>query len=200
VAKGTHAADAMPVVRRREDFDPASGSWLERLIFENRRAIVAGAAIVTAVLGTVAAARHVVNADFEKMIPTRHPFVRNYLENASELRGLGNALHVVVENGEGDVYDPAYLEALRRITDELFLMPGVDRAWLRSLWMPAVRWNEVTEEGFRGGPVMPEGYDGSPRRSRPSAGTSRAPGSRAASSRTTRGRAWSSSRCSTATP
>jgi len=162
VAKGTHAADAMPVVRRREDFDPASGSWLERLIFENRRAIVAGAAIVTAVLGTVAAARHVVNADFEKMIPTRHPFVRNYLENASELRGLGNALQVVVENGAGDVYDPAYLEALRRITDELFLMPGVDRAWVRSLWMPAVRWNEVTEEGFRGGPVMPEGYDGSP--------------------------------------
>jgi predicted RND superfamily exporter protein len=157
-----HTADEMPVVRRREDFDPASGSWLERLIFQNRRALVAGAAIVTAVLGTVAVARHVVNADFEKMLPTSHPFVRNYLENASELRGLGNSLHVVVESTEGDVYDPAYLEALRRITDELFLVPGVDRAWVRSLWMPAVRWNEVTEEGFRGGPVMPDGYDGSP--------------------------------------
>jgi predicted RND superfamily exporter protein len=162
VVKETHAADATPVVRRREDFDPASGSWLERLVFGNRLAIVAGATILTAVLGTVAAARHVVNADFEKMIPTSHPFVRNYLENAGELRGLGNALHVVVENTAGDVYDPGYLEALRRITDELFLMPGVDRAWVRSLWMPAVRWNEVTEEGFRGGPVMPDGYDGSP--------------------------------------
>ena len=28
--------------------------------------------------------------------------------------------------------------------------------------MPAVRWTEVTEEGFRGGPVMPDTYDGSP--------------------------------------
>ena len=25
-----------------------------------------------------------------------------------------------------------------------------------------VRWTEVTEEGFRGGPVMPDNYDGSP--------------------------------------
>ena len=42
------------------------------------------------------------------------------------------------------------------------LTPGVDRAWVKSLWTPAVRWTEVTEEGFRGGPVMPDNYDGSP--------------------------------------
>ena len=33
---------------------------------------------------------------------------------------------------------------------------------MKSLWTPAVRWTEVTEEGFRGGPVMPDGFDGSP--------------------------------------
>ncbi len=43
------------------------------------------------------------------------------------------------------------------------LTPGVDRAWVKSLWSPAVRWTEVTEEGFRGGPVMPDNYDGSPK-------------------------------------
>ena len=43
------------------------------------------------------------------------------------------------------------------------LTPGVDRAWVKSLWTPAVRWTEVTEEGFRGGPVMPDNYDGSPK-------------------------------------
>ena len=26
-----------------------------------------------------------------------------------------------------------------------------------------MRWSEVTEEGFRGGPVMPDTYDGSPK-------------------------------------
>ena len=33
---------------------------------------------------------------------------------------------------------------------------------MKSLWTPAVRWTEVTEEGFRGGPVMPDNYNGSP--------------------------------------
>ena len=51
---------------------------------------------------------------------------------------------------------------LRKIHDEVFLTPGVDRAWVKSLWAPGVRWTEVTEEGFRGGPVMPDSYDGSP--------------------------------------
>ena len=41
------------------------------------------------------------------------------------------------------------------------LTPGVDRAWVKSLWTPSVRWTEVTEEGFRGGPVMPDAYNGS---------------------------------------
>src|SRR5262249_48031778 len=49
-----------------------------------------------------------------------------------------------------------------KINDELILTPGVDRAWVKSLWTPAVRWTEVTEEGFRGGPVMPDSYNGSP--------------------------------------
>src|SRR3546814_12423702 len=40
-------------------------------------------------------------------------------------------------------------------------MPGVDRAWVKSLWTPVVRWTEVTEDGFSGGPVMPDDYDGS---------------------------------------
>ena len=57
---------------------------------------------------------------------------------------------------------PAYLEVLKQVNDELFLMADVDRAWMKSIWTPAVRWSEVNEEGFVGGPVMPDNYDGSP--------------------------------------
>ena len=159
---GSDGGDGMPVIRRLEDFDEASGSRLERLVFQNRGSVLAVAAAVSVALGYLAATRCVVNADFERMIPARHPFVRTYLENAPALRGLGNTLHVVVECARGDVYDPGCLEALRQVTDELVLMPGVDRPWVRSLWMPGVRWTEVTEDGFSGGPVMPEDYDGSP--------------------------------------
>ena len=96
------------------------------------------------------------------MIPQSQPYIKNYLTYQKDLRGLGNAIRVVVENTDGDIFDPRYLEALKQISDELILTPGVDRAWVKSLWTPAVRWTEVTEEGFRGGPVMPDSYNGSP--------------------------------------
>ncbi|HEX4524478.1 MAG TPA: MMPL family transporter [Casimicrobiaceae bacterium] len=153
--------DAMPVIRTVAEFDRKSGSALERLVFNHRLAMVFACAAVTLLLGYFAATRLVLNASFEKMIPQGQPYIKNYLSHQKDLRGLGNALRVVVESVDGDIFDPRYLEALRQINDELVLTPGVDRAWVKSLWTPSVRWTEVTEEGFRGGPVMPDGYSGS---------------------------------------
>jgi len=144
-------------------FDPQSGSRLERLVFNNRRAMLVLCAVLTVLLAVFAATKLRLNASFEKMIPRSHPYIQNYLDNRLELRGLGNSLRIVVENPRGDIYDSKYLDALKKIHDELFLTPGVDRAWQKSLWAPGVRWTEVTEEGFQGGPVMPDNYDGSPR-------------------------------------
>jgi predicted RND superfamily exporter protein len=154
--------EQMPVVRQLEEFDRTSGKLLERLVFNNRLAMVIACAIVTVVLGYVAATKLVLNASFEKMIPQSQPYIKNYLTYQKDLRGLGNAIRVVVENTDGDIFDPQYLEVLKQINDELILTPGVDRAWVKSLWMPGVRWTEVTEEGFRGGTVMPDSYNGSP--------------------------------------
>ena len=153
--------DRMPVVRNLQEFDRASGSRLERLVFNNRFLMVVLCGLATIVLGYLAITRLELNASFEKLLPTSQPYIKNYLAHKQDLRGLGNSIRVVVENPAGDIFDPAYLDALRQINDELFLTPGVDRAWVKSLWTPAVRWNEVTEEGFRGGPVMPDSYDGS---------------------------------------
>jgi uncharacterized protein len=162
MAVGTDKLEEMPVVRELKDFDQKSGNLLERLVFNNRLLVMVACAVITLVLAYAAATRLVLNASFEKMIPQSHPYIKNYLENKKSLSGLGNALRVVVENSDGDIFDPRYLDALKQVNDELFLTPGVDRAWLKSLWTPAVRWTEVTEEGFRGGPVMPDSYDGSP--------------------------------------
>jgi len=153
--------DRMPVVRDLADFDRRSGNWLERLVFNHRLFMVLVCGLATLVLGYLAATKLELNASFEKLLPTSQPYIQNYLTYKQDLRGLGNSVRVVVENPAGDIFDPAYLDALRKINDELFLTPGVDRAWVKSLWTPAVRWNEVTEEGFRGGPVMPDSYDGS---------------------------------------
>ncbi|WP_445147185.1 efflux RND transporter permease subunit [Dyella sp. Tek66A03] len=161
----TEQLDRMPVVRAIEDFDSRSGNLLERLVFNHRFIMVMACIVATALFGWLAVTRLSFNASFEKMIPSHHPYIRNYLDNAGELRGLGNSLRVVVENQDGNIFDPKYQEVLKKINDELFLTSGVDRAWVKSLWTPSVRWTEVTEEGFRGGPVMPDNYDGSPQSS-----------------------------------
>ncbi|WPN49940.1 MMPL family transporter [Pseudomonas sp. P8_241] len=142
-------------------FDPASGGRAERLVFNHRLVVLLLCAIMTVLMAYVVSTRLSLSASYEKMLPQSHPYVLNYLHNSEELSGLGGALRVVVANPHGEIFDPQYLELLRQITDELFMVPGVDRAWVKSLWTPAVRWTEVTEEGFRGGPVMPGAYDGS---------------------------------------
>lgn len=148
------------VVQHLQDFDAGSGSVVERLIFNHRAWIVALCVIVTVLLGWQAMQVRL-NADFEKMIPAAHPYIQNYLQNKADLSGLGNSVRVAVETREGTIFDAAYLDRLKRINDELFLIPGVDRAYQKSLWTANTRWLGVTEEGLEGGTVIPDDYDGS---------------------------------------
>lgn len=141
-------------------FDSQSGSGVERLLFNNRGIILIVCLLVTALLGWQITGLRL-NASFEKMIPTEHPYIANYLKYKNDLTGLGNALRISVETTNGDIYDAAYLNTLQKLSDAVFLLPGVDRAQLKSLWTPSTRWVGVTEEGLEGGPVIPEGYDGS---------------------------------------
>ncbi len=158
---GAHPPDSMPVVRDPADFDRGTGSRLERFIFNHRLVVIIVCALVTLVLG-VHALKLPVNASFEKMIPRSHPYIQNYFKHRDALHGMGSTVRIVVEHTQGDIFDASYIDALRRINDAVYLIPGVDRAWMRGLWTSSLRWTEVTEEGFRGGPVMPDPWDGSP--------------------------------------
>ena len=150
----------MPTIQNLQDFDRNSGTFLERLIFNNRLWVVVLCALITAVLGW--RATHLrINAEFEKMIPQSHPYIQNYFAHKDALKGLGNSVRIVVETQHGDIFDADYLDVLRKVNDAVYLIPGVDRAMMRSIWMPSVRWSEITEDGAQGGPVMPANYDGS---------------------------------------
>lgn len=155
------AASEHPVIRDLKDFDQNSGTRVERLLFNNRRAFVALCLLVTLVLG-FQATKLSLGASFEKMIPTNHPYIVNYLANKADMAGQGNVVRIAVENTEGNIFDADYLETLRKINDDVFLLPGVDRPFMKSLWTPSTRWLGVTEEGLDGGPVIDDGYDGSP--------------------------------------
>ncbi len=141
-----------------KQFDRASGSLVERLLFNHRLLVMLICALITALLGWQAT-RLNINASYEKTIPANHPYIRNYLANQSELTGLGNAVRIAVDNPRGSIYDRAYLDTLRKLSEEVFLLPGVARSQMKSLWTPGTRWVGVTEDGLEGGPVIPDGYE-----------------------------------------
>ncbi len=144
-----------------QTFSVNSGSNLERLIFSNRPLLLLLYFVFTVLLGL--SALHLrMQASFEKIIPTYHPFIVNYEHHKADLGNLsGNTVNVVVESNHGGVFNKEYLAALEHINDQVFLLPGVNRAFMRSLWTPAVRWTAVTSQGLVGGAVMPVNYDGS---------------------------------------
>ena len=138
----------------------AKASFLERLIFNNRPAVILICLLVSIFLFYQATLIRP-STSFEKMIPLSHPFIQNMLEHRNDLANLGNTVRISVEAKDGDIFTKEYMETLRQINDEAFYIPGVDRSGLKSLWTPSVRWTEVTEEGFAGGEVIPQTYDGS---------------------------------------
>ncbi|SNC62743.1 hypothetical protein SAMN04487881_0725 [Marinobacter sp. es.048] len=151
----------MKIVANPAEFNQHTGNTLERLIFNNRSWVLLIFLLVT--LTSAWQLRELsVGASFDKMLPHDHPYIENYLENRDELRGLGDSVQVVVENPDGDIFDPEFLEHFANINDDIFIIPGVDRAWMKSIWTPVVRWVRVTERGFEGGPVIPGDFDGSP--------------------------------------
>ncbi|WP_423357476.1 efflux RND transporter permease subunit [Pseudomonas citronellolis] len=141
-------------------FDRHSGSRVERLLF-NHRALVVVLCLLLSAAFAYQATHLRLSAAFEKMIPVDHPYIQNYFKYRAQLGEGGNTLRIALQVKQGSIYDAQYLETLKQINDELFLLDGVDRPYMKSLWTPATRWIGVTEDGFDGGPVIPDDYDGS---------------------------------------
>ncbi|HSW04341.1 MAG TPA: RND family transporter, partial [Aquabacterium sp.] len=153
--------DAQPVVARLADFDTRSGSLAERAFFNHRPWVMAICLVITLLLGWQAFSLRL-NASFEKTIPTTHAYIVNYLANKANLAGQGNAMRIAVETTGESIFDKTYLDTLQKLNDEIFLLPGVDRPFMKSLWTSNTRWVAVTEEGLDGNTVMGDSYDGSP--------------------------------------
>ncbi|MCB5945500.1 RND family transporter [Acidocella sp. KAb 2-4] len=153
--------DQAPVIADLADFDRQSGTVVERLLFNNRLVVLTLCLIAT-IFFSWQATHTRLNASFEKMIPTHQPFIVNFLNHYEDLQSQGNAIRIVVEANQGSIINAHYLAVLQKLNDEIFLLPGVDRSYMTSLWTPSTRWLAVTPDGLEGGPVIDSTYDGSP--------------------------------------
>jgi predicted RND superfamily exporter protein len=139
---------------------PNAEPFLERLLFARRGLFLIVLLLLTAFLA-YSASKVGLDSRSEKYIPLKHQYIENHMRHANDLSSGLNNIKIVVANKSGDIFNAKYMETLRQINDEVFYIKGADRSKLKSMWTPNVRWTEVTEQGFQGGPVIPATYDGS---------------------------------------
>ena len=125
---------------------PGFGGTLERLIFGRRTLILVLFALGT--LGLGAAALHGLRIDtsFTKILPVRHEYIRTYLDpKVAEFQGANRVL-VALMARDGDMFTPEFFAALRKATDTIIVMDGIDRTRVQSIFTPNVRYLEVVED------------------------------------------------------
>ena len=125
---------------------------LEHKLFSHRKLIVILFAGITVLLCYPASQLRIV-AGFQKHLPLRHPFIETFLKHHQDFGGADRLL-VAVRAKEGDIFTARFFEVLKAVTDEVFLLPGVDRSTVRSIFTPNVRFVEIVEGGFVGGNVI----------------------------------------------
>ncbi len=129
-----------------------------RLVFGHRKAWLVVFGVMTAVF-LASASRLVVDAGFNKMVPLKHPYMQTYREY-EKVFGGANRVAIALVRKDGDLYDREFLGKLKALTDDVFLLNGVDRPSVKSLFTPNTRFIEVIEEGFAGGNVIPATFAG----------------------------------------
>ena len=96
-------------------------------------------------------------ASWLKMVPQAHPYMQTFLQYYKDFGGANTVL-VSLHAKKGDLYTPQTLETLRQLTDEVFFIPGVDRARVSSIFTPNILYVEVIEGGLAGETVVPRDY------------------------------------------
>ncbi|RPI13867.1 MAG: RND family transporter [Lysobacterales bacterium] len=137
--------------------------WIGRVarwIFANRRWLLILNILITIVLGIMASQLRV-QAGFTKMIPLNHPYMATFLEFQQDFGGANKVL-VALRNENGTIFEKEFMGQLRQVTEEVFYLKGVERSSVTSLFTPNVRYNEVVEDGFRGGNIVSADFAGTP--------------------------------------
>jgi predicted RND superfamily exporter protein len=131
---------------------------LETLIFGHRGLIIVLFTVLTAVFGWLASHGLHIDASFTKQLPTQHEYMKTYLApEVAEFRGANRVLIGLIAR-DGNMFKPEFFAALKRATDEVIVMDGIDRSRVMSLFTPNVRYLEVVEDGIEAGNVIPADF------------------------------------------
>lgn len=135
---------------------------LERFIFGHRVSLIGAFAVITLGMLFVAVRGLAIDASFTKQLPIEHEYMRTYLDpTIEEFRGANRVLIALVAR-DGNMFTPEFFDALKRATDEVIVMDGIDRGRVQSIFTPNVRYLEVVEDGIEAGNVIPADFQPTP--------------------------------------
>jgi predicted RND superfamily exporter protein len=134
--------------------------FVEDLVFRNRLLFLLLFIGTTVFMGW-SASRLRIDAGFQKQLPLQHEFIRTFLQYQEQFGGA-NRVIIALMSREGDMFTPEFFAAMRELTEDVFYVPGVDRASVTSIVTPNVRFVEVLEDGFAGGNVVPADFQPTP--------------------------------------
>jgi predicted RND superfamily exporter protein len=98
-----------------------------------------------------------IETGFKKQLPLKHEYMQTFVQYEKEFGGANRVLVALVAS-DGDMFTPEFFGAFEDITNQVFFIPGVDRASVRSIFTPNVRFVEIVEVGFAGGNVIPSDF------------------------------------------
>jgi len=131
-------------------------SKLENLIFSHRPWVI-GIFVVTTLFMVFQAVQLRIDAGFTKHLPLKHEYMKTFVQYQQEFGGADRII-IAIMTKHGDIFTPEFFDILKRVTDEVFFIPGVDRTQVKSLFTPNVRFTEVVEDGIAGGNVVPADF------------------------------------------
>ncbi|MGH8528776.1 MAG: efflux RND transporter permease subunit [Nevskiales bacterium] len=134
--------------------------FVEPIVYAWRIPMLIALILLTVFFG-YKASQTFVDAGFDKSIPLEHPYMSVLKKYQADFGG-GNTVLVAVIQKEGEIYNEKFLDTLKKATDAVFFLPGVDRSRVTSLFTPNTRYIEVVEGGFAGGNVIPAEYAPNP--------------------------------------
>jgi len=94
-----------------------------------------------------------VHTKFADLLPQGHEYIKLHNRIRSQFGGA-NSLVLVLQVREGDIFNPQTLQKIKDITDELYLIPAVDRFKIASIALKKMMLVEAISGGSRTVPLM----------------------------------------------
>jgi|HubBroStandDraft_1064217.scaffolds.fasta_scaffold00011_80 predicted RND superfamily exporter protein len=98
-----------------------------------------------------------IEGGLDKQVPSDHPYVQTAKLYQGQT-GSGNILLIALEAKDGTIFSKDFFDELNHVADDMFYLPGVDRAHMAYMFSPNVRVLELAEDGFHASGVLPDDF------------------------------------------